>query len=200
MQGLWHEKDANVWQAWTKRVPQALQALEAAGSHGLASLEQWLTTSLQREVRKRWAKTSVPCLSQEELCKTLQWRALRDPLSCPLQNSLFFQAAWCARELQDATRESFACLKCRQSDIEAVTRLMRLPGIGPVEASAVLSHVCPESYAFMSSPAAAVATGELSPSYAHFSEVMLAKAKKLRNLLPSDVERALMASYVLGQP
>ena len=65
MQDLWHEKDANVWQAWTKRVPQALQALEAAGSQGLASLEQWLTTSLQREVRKRWAKTSVPCLSQE---------------------------------------------------------------------------------------------------------------------------------------
>ena len=117
----------------------------------------------------------------------------------PLQNSLFFQAAWCGRELQDATRESFSCLKCRQSDIGAVTRLMRLPGIGPVEASAVLSHVCPESYAFMSSPAAAVATGELSPSYAHFSEVMLAKAGKLRKLLPSDVERALMASYVLGQ-
>ena len=191
---LWGETDPAVWRAWAARAPEAGHHLEAVGrAPGLPELDAWAVEVLPVLVRERWAVDGELGLTPGHFMRIMQWEALRAGRPPPAAEVRDVE-----KILRASTRRAFSALPLKGFSWAPVQFLQNIPGVDLRQASAVLSFMCPENYAYMSE-AGLAATGEVEfteASFGSYSRRMVLRADSLE-MTPVELERALWASSVL---
>ena len=168
------------------------------GDADFEELDLWAASGgLREEVRDRWAHEGILGLLPSQLLRVMRWAALHSGAAPP-------QALGDCPEaiIEATTRQAFDSIPWRGFGMLPVEILQRVgPNVGIVEASAILSCVCPEFYGVFS-PALLVAAGMervglVQEAYPELGTRLTYKAAHLE-MHVAKLERALWACDILG--
>ena len=194
---LWASDSPDDWRAALDAYAQRRDALN---HEKLTRLDPWFFDRLTVDVRAR----EPPCMTAEELVNMVDWKMSRGKVR---PNLLNYAKAHSEATVKDATRDAIARLRSasRTEDIpKALEPVVKLKGVGPATASAVLA-CADDSVPFMCDDLIAVALGNL-PSSVRYSEssfvelcdVARRKGRKV-GLTASEVERAIFSAACLDK-
>ena len=158
---LWASDSPDDWRAALDAYAQRRDALN---HEKLTKLDPWFFEQLTIDVRAR----EPPCMTAEELVNMVDWKMSRGKVR---PNLLNYAKAHSESTVKDATRDAIARLRSasRTEDIpKALEPVVKLKGVGPATASAVLA-CADDSVPFMCDDLIAVALGNL-PSSVRYSE------------------------------
>eukprot|EP00897_Mesotaenium_endlicherianum_P007256 jgi/Mesen1/6559/ME000334S05897 len=198
--------DVGDWREALESYPSQVAALQ---NEKLEALDIWYRETFPAEIA---ATAENPHMTKKQLSKLMEWKLSRGTWRPRL---LAFVASLSEEEVVEQSTKAFAALP----DVKAaVNHLAVLKGVGPATASAILAAYAPQHAPFMSDEALQVAMGEAKytlPFYLQFAAKLTAKAQELQALeekagagtgstqppfTPSDVERAIWASYTNRAP
>lgn len=172
VRSLWAEADPAVWLGALARYDAVI---EAQGSAALVEHDGWYRHALPAILADR----DPAYLTLDELARVVKWKMTRGewrPRNLGLAQSAD------PNEVEAATREAF---RLAPDPRRPLTRLSKLPGIGPATASAVLAAYAPDVYPFFDdfAPLQVPGLGELKYTagyYAAYAERLRQRAAELR--------------------
>lgn len=189
---LWNNSDCD---AWHRALESYDEVVRAQGVSGLEELDRWYRENLPELLASR----TPPYVKLGELVQVTRWKMKRGVWR---QRNLLLVEANPEAEVAQTSREAFAAVPDPR---KPVSLLVRLGGVGPATASAVLAAHSPEMYPFFDELVAGQMPGLgdvafTAPFYARYAEMLRTRTKELnkicehRTWTANDVSQALWAA------
>jgi hypothetical protein len=189
---LWDNSDCAPWHQALGSYTEVVRAQDAGG---LEELDRWY----REELPGLLASRTPPYVTRDELVRATRWKMKRGVWR---QRNLLLVEGNAEEDVTRTSREAFAALPDPR---KPVSLLVRLAGVGPATASAVLSAHSPETYPFFDELVAEQipGLGEVAftaPYYTLYANELRSRAGQLNgscahhSWTANDVSQALWAA------
>ncbi|HET6313162.1 MAG TPA: hypothetical protein VFH60_04950 [Chloroflexia bacterium] len=189
---LWDNSDCAAWHQALDSYSQVVRAQDASG---LEELDLWY----REELPGLLASRTPPYATRDELVRATRWKMKRGVWR---QRNLLLVEGNSESDVEQTSREALAAVPDPR---KPVSLLVRLAGVGPATASAVLSAHSPQVYPFFDELVAEQIPGLgdvafTAPYYARYAELLRTRAQQLsgecshRAWTANDVSQALWAA------
>ncbi|HYP19301.1 MAG TPA: hypothetical protein VEY08_04435 [Chloroflexia bacterium] len=189
---LWDNSDCAAWHQALDSYSQVVRAQDASG---LEELDLWY----REELPGLLASRTPPYVTRDELVRATRWKMKR---SVWRQRNLLLVEGNSESDVEQTSREALAAVPDPR---KPVSLLVRLAGVGPATASAVLSAHSPQVYPFFDELVAGQmpGLGEVAftaPFYYRYAEMLRTLAIELNEICmhhewaASDLSQALWSA------
>ena len=190
--GLWDNSDCAPWHKALDSYEAVVRAQEASG---LEELDLWYRDELPALLASR----TPPYATREDLVRATRWKMKRGVWR---QRNLLLVEGNSESDVEQTSREALTAVPDPR---KPVSLLVRLAGVGPATASAVLSAHSPEIYPFFDELVAEQIPGLgavafTAPYYARYADLLRTRARQLdgecshRTWTANDASQALWAA------